>query len=156
MPLWQFQASNVAIQVSKQQIIIFIAISSVIVIFIVVVIAMIYDLGWTLIFESNTEQCFTKTALFCMRPKRATCANPLYGLIFPPCAFQHPSLHVWAGVLPCHSHLVTTGKGLLQWNSVPHNRPLKILTAHHLALLSNTKTPRSSRHGSLFICRAAS
>ena len=87
-----------------------------------------------------------------MRPKRATCANPLYGLIFPPCAFQHPSLHVWAGVLPCHSHLVTTGKGLLQWNSVPHNRPLKILTAHHLALLSNTKTPEAFAMG---VCSSA-
>ena len=85
-----------------------------------------------------------------MRPKRATCANPLYGLIFPPCAFQHPSLHVWAGVLPCH--LVTTGKGLLQWNSVPHNRPLKILTAHHLALLSNTKTPETLAMG---VCSSA-
>ena len=87
-----------------------------------------------------------------MRPKRATCANPLYGLIFPPCALLHPSLHVWAGVLPCHSHLVTTGKGLLQWNSVLHNSPLKILTTHHLALLSNTKTPEALVMG---VCSSA-
>ena len=52
----------------------------------------------------------------------------------------------------CHSHLVTTGKGLLQWNSVPHNRPLKILTAHHLALLSNTKTPEAFAMG---VCSSA-
>merc|ERR1711936_1227868 len=36
--------------------------------------------------------------------------------------------------------------------SVPHNRPLKILTAHHLALLSNTKTPETLAMG---VCSSA-